>query len=71
MCMVFCLHLCIIYVPGAYGGQKSVGSLELELEMVRAAIWVLGIKARFSGRAAGALKKSFQPCVKFLSLECL
>ena len=40
-------------MPGAQGGQKRVlDPLELELQMVGATMWVLGIEPRQSARAS-------------------
>lgn len=51
--MYRCLVCMYVYVPHAYmvpRSQKVLYPLELELQRLYAAMWVLRIKPRFSGR---------------------
>lgn len=46
--------MCTTFMPSACGGQKrSLGSRELELEML---VWVLGVEPKSSAGAASAFK---------------
>lgn len=55
------LPVCTPYECSARRSQKRVSStLDLELEMLLAATWVLGIELRASGRATTA-EPSLQP----------
>lgn len=47
---------CTAFVPGTLGGRKKAPDpLELELEWLRAAMWMLGTEQESSARAASVL----------------
>lgn len=59
LCWVFCLLVCLCTtcVPAAYGGhRRTLDPLNLVLQKTRlwGAMWMLGLKARSSARAASA-----------------
>lgn len=51
--MLYISYACSIYACSAHRGQEW--ALELELEMLWAIMWMLGIKPKSSGRTAGSL----------------
>ena len=76
-----CIYACAPWKPGIHRSQKMVlGTLELGLQTVVAAMWVLGIKPRSSSRAVSALKhwaisaahiQYFNPCFVYLDLPSI
>jgi hypothetical protein len=73
MCVYVCLRerggererecLCIMCTWESLEVRKVIGSVELELQVVRSTMWVLGIKPRSLARAVGAINHGSIPLV--------
>lgn len=49
------MSVCTICISASEGHEKVVNTLELELESLLAAMWVLGLKLGSSGKVISAL----------------
>lgn len=62
---MFCLHVCVIYMLGAHGGQRGVRSPGTGLQMV-----VSHPSCVFWERNSGPLEEQTAPEPSFLSNQC-
>lgn len=50
-------YMCATCVPGAYRGERVLGPVKLEFQVVEDAMWVLGVELGSFTRAASALNR--------------